>query len=515
VDRLYLRFGAPKKLYGGDKKETESIRTMASRKELEFIPTRLRHIGTDRCLTVLKRMEVHLKKHVTIRFDSPVQRVLAEGGRAEGVRLQNGTEYRARRVILAPGREGSKWLEGETKRLRLRTLKNPVDIGVRVEVPASVMEHLTSAAYEPKFLFYSRKFDDKVRTFCVNPFGEVVKEYLKGVWTVNGHSYTDRRTANTNFALLVSTTFTAPFNEPISYGRYIAGLANFLGKGVIVQRLGDLLAGRRSTPERIQKGLVQPTLRDATPGDLSFVLPYRYVSDILEMLKALDGIAPGVNSRHTLLYGIEVKFYSMQLDLSPALETQVENLYAVGDGAGVSRGLIQASVSGVVAARQRNEHARGRVVLLEVSVRLFRPHELLGHAVPHRSDDDAPGGKLFPQGAGNGGCPGCHEYAVEGSFLGPAEGSVSCLAPDVLMPEPEQSLLGLRAQLRMVLDGEDFAAQFRENGGLVARACSYLKHPLVAAECQDLRHDGHHIGLGNGLSLPDGERTVLRERAGP
>jgi uncharacterized FAD-dependent dehydrogenase len=330
VDRLYLRFGAPKKLYGGDKKETESIRTMASRKELEFIPTRLRHIGTDRCLTVLKRMEVHLKKHVTIRFDSPVQRVLAEGGRAEGVRLQNGTEYRARRVILAPGREGSKWLEGETKRLRLRTLKNPVDIGVRVEVPASVMEHLTSAAYEPKFLFYSRKFDDKVRTFCVNPFGEVVKEYLKGVWTVNGHSYTDRRTANTNFALLVSTTFTAPFNEPISYGRYIAGLANFLGKGVIVQRLGDLLAGRR---------------------DLSFVLPYRYVSDILEMLKALDGIAPGVNSRHTLLYGIEVKFYSMQLDLSPALETQVENLYAVGDGAGVSRGLIQASVSGVVAAR--------------------------------------------------------------------------------------------------------------------------------------------------------------------
>jgi uncharacterized FAD-dependent dehydrogenase len=351
VDRLYLRFGAPKKLYGGDTKETESIRTMASRNDLEFIPTRLRHIGTDRCLTVLKRMEAHLKKHVAVRFDSPVQRVLTEGGRAEGVRLQDGTEYRARHVILAPGREGSKWLEGETKRLRLRTLKNPVDIGVRVEVPASVMEHLTSAAYEPKLLFYSRKFDDRVRTFCVNPYGEVVKEYLKGVWTVNGHSYADRRTANTNFALLVSTTFTDPFNEPISYGRYISGLANFLGKGVIVQRLGDLLAGRRSTPERIQKGLVQPTLKDATPGDLSFVIPYRYVSDILEMLKALDGIAPGVNSRHTLLYGIEVKFYSMQLDLSPALETGVENLYAVGDGAGVSRGLIQASVSGVVAAR--------------------------------------------------------------------------------------------------------------------------------------------------------------------
>jgi uncharacterized FAD-dependent dehydrogenase len=179
-----------------------------------------------------------------------------------------------------------------------------------------------------------------------------VKEYLKGIWTVNGHSYTDRRTNYTNFALLVSTYFTEPFDEPISYGRYIAQLANFIGKGVIVQRLGDLHAGRRSTHERIAKGIVRPTLADATPGDLSFALPYRYLSDILEMLEALDKIVPGVNSRHTLLYGVEVKFYSMQLKLTNNLETELKNIFAAGDGPGVSRGLIQASASGVVAARE-------------------------------------------------------------------------------------------------------------------------------------------------------------------
>jgi uncharacterized FAD-dependent dehydrogenase len=191
-----------------------------------------------------------------------------------------------------------------------------------------------------------------VRTFCVNPYGEVVKEYLKGIWTVNGHSYSSHMTENTNFALLVSTFFTEPFNEPISYGRYIARLANFLGKGVILQRLGDLQKGRRSTEERIRKGIVRPTLEDATPGDLSFVIPYRYLTDIMEMLEALDRIAPGVNSWHTLLYGLEVKFYSMQIKLTENLETEVENLFAVGDGAGVSRGLIQASASGVIAASE-------------------------------------------------------------------------------------------------------------------------------------------------------------------
>jgi uncharacterized FAD-dependent dehydrogenase len=352
VDGIYIKHGAPKKLYGQDSKKIEEIRALASKNDLHFIPSRIRHIGTDRCLKVLKNMKTSLKGKAEVVFHSDVDKILVTKKKVTGVRLKDGTEIASDYVVLAPGREGSKWLEGETKRLNLKVLKNPVDIGVRVEVPASVLEHLTSITYEPKLIFNTRTFDDRVRTFCVNPYGEVVKEYLKDVWTVNGHSYAKRRTNNTNFALLVSTTFTEPFHEPISYGRYIAGLANFLGKGVIVQRLGDLWRGRRSTKERISKGLVVPTLKDATPGDLSFVLPYRYLSDIKEMLEALDRVAPGVNSRHTLLYGVEVKFYSMQLKLTDSLETQIKNLFAAGDGPGVSRGLIQASVSGVVAARE-------------------------------------------------------------------------------------------------------------------------------------------------------------------
>ena len=269
-----------------------------------------------------------------------------------GIRIKDGRSFSSQFLILAPGREGSRWLEKEAKRLRLTLFRNPVDIGLRVEVPASVFEPLTRITYEPNLIFYSRKFRDKVRTFCVNPYGEVVKEYLKGIWTVNGHSYANRNTNNTNFALLVSTTFTEPFDEPILYGRYIAELANLLGKGVIVQRLGDLKQGRRSTHERIAEGVVKPTLKDATPGDLSFAMPYRYVYDIMEMLEALDKIAPGVNSKNTILYGAEVKFYSRYPKLTDSLETEIKNLFTVGDGAGVSRGLIQASTSGVIAARE-------------------------------------------------------------------------------------------------------------------------------------------------------------------
>jgi uncharacterized FAD-dependent dehydrogenase len=352
VDGRYLKYGAPRKVYGGDRKRLRELEALASRSDLEFIPSTLRHIGTDRCRQVLKKMRTALRGRVETRFNSDVERVLVRNGRVRGVRLTGGVQLGAEYVILAPGREGSKWLEGESRRLKLSTLNNPVDIGVRVEVPASCMEQLTSIAYEPKLVFCSRMFEDKVRTFCVSPYGEVVREHLKGIWTVNGHSYAGRKTGNTNFALLVSTSFTEPFREPISYGRYIAGLANILGDGVLVQRLGDLRAGRRSTPERIRKGIVKPTLKGATPGDLSFVIPYRYLTDILEMLEAMDRIAPGVNSRHTLLYGLEVKFYSMRLILTDTLETEVRNLFAAGDGAGVSRGLIQASASGVMAARE-------------------------------------------------------------------------------------------------------------------------------------------------------------------
>jgi len=255
-------------------------------------------------------------------------------------------------VIVAPGREGADWLAEEATRLGLDLANNAVDIGVRVEVPAPVMEPLTRDLYESKLVYYSKRFEDKVRTFCMNPYGEVSTEsYGDGLVTVNGHSYADRTTQNTNFALLVSTTFTHPFKEPITYGRSIASLANLLGEGILVQRFGDLVAGRRSTPERIARSVLVPTLSDATPGDLSFVLPYRHLADIVEMIQAMDDLVPGVADDRTLLYGVEVKFYSSRLSLSDELETGIAGLYAIGDGAGVTRGLVQASAAGVVAAR--------------------------------------------------------------------------------------------------------------------------------------------------------------------
>jgi len=352
VDQTYVHYGAPAETYGDNPEEISRIEKLASENNLQLIPSIIRHIGTDRCRSVLKNIKESLNGKIEIIFGKEAGQVITERRKAVGLRMKDNTRLYSDIVILAPGREGSRWLEKESRRLRLTLMNNPVDIGVRVEIPSHVLEPLTKILYEPKLVFHSKKFNDRVRTFCVNPYGEVVKEYLKGIWTVNGHSYAHMKSDNTNFALLVSTFFTEPFDEPILYGTYIAGLANLLGKGVILQRLGDLHMGRRSTGERILKGNVKPTLRDATPGDLSFVLPYRHLSDILEMLGALDSIAPGINSEHTLLYGAEVKFYSMLPKLTDSLETEIENLFAVGDGAGVSRGLIQASVSGVMAARE-------------------------------------------------------------------------------------------------------------------------------------------------------------------
>jgi uncharacterized FAD-dependent dehydrogenase len=234
----------------------------------------------------------------------------------------------------------------------LNTLNNPVDVGVRVETLASVMEKITDVLYEPKFIYFSRAFDDKVRTFCVNPYGKVITESYGNVISVNGHSYAEKKTKNTNFAILVSTEFTYPFREPVAYGEYIAKLANLLSGCVIIQRLGDLKLGRRSTEERIKRSVIRPSLTGATPGDLSFVLPYRYLVGIREMIEALDKVMPGINSRNTLLYGVEVKFYSSRLELNENLETKIRNLFTIGDGAGVTRGLIQASASGVLAAKE-------------------------------------------------------------------------------------------------------------------------------------------------------------------
>ena len=240
MDEIYVNYGAPKKTYGGNKEEVSKIGRLASENNLLFIPSKIRHIGTDRCKTLLKNIKESLNKKVETIFSSEAERVITEKKKAAGIRLKDGTRLYSDFVILAPGREGSRWLEKEMRRLHLTLLKNPVDIGVRVEIPAAVFEPLTKITYEPKLIFHSRKFNDKVRTFCVNPYGEVVREYLKGIWTVNGHSYANKKSNNTNFALLVSTFFTEPFDEPILYGRYIAGLANLLGKGVIIQRLGDL-----------------------------------------------------------------------------------------------------------------------------------------------------------------------------------------------------------------------------------------------------------------------------------
>lgn len=352
VDQIYIKYGAPTRFYEPSKEDVERIKAQATKSGLHFIPSKIRHIGTEKCFEVLRNLRNDLIGRVEVVFKNPVREILSKERKVEGVVLKDGGEYSARYVILAPGRAGSSWLQEEAKRLGLSTELNPVDIGVRVEAPASVCEPLTKVCYEPKLIYYSRTFDDTVRTFCVNPYGEVVRENIDGIWTVNGHSYSFRKTDNTNFAILSSTYFTEPFREPILYGQSIARLANFLGQGVLIQRLGDLRKGRRSTYERIKRNPIQPTLEDATPGDLSFVLPYRYLTNIIEMLEALDSVMPGINSANTLLYGVEVKLYSMRLRLTKSFETEVENLFAVGDGAGVSRGLIQASVSGVVAARE-------------------------------------------------------------------------------------------------------------------------------------------------------------------
>jgi len=360
VDETYRAFGAPAELHGSDAEAVAQLQRQAARLDMKLIPSRYRHLGTEGCEELLGKLRAHLGGQVAIRCGKSVAEVLVNSRKTVGgVRLEDGTEIAADYVILAPGREGSAWLAKEAERLGLHTQLNPVDIGVRVEVPASVMEEVTRVTYEAKIIYYTRRFEDMVRTFCMCPYGEVIREDLGGLYTVNGHSYAHRKTANTNFALLVSKTFTEPFREPIAYGQHIARLANMLGGEVIVQRVGDLRQGRRSTPRRIERGLVEPTLRQATPGDLSLVLPYRYLANILEMLEALDHLAPGINSVHTLLYGVEVKFYSLQLRLGPGLETEIAHLFAVGDGAGVSRGLVQASASGIVAARSIAAQVKG------------------------------------------------------------------------------------------------------------------------------------------------------------
>ena len=350
VDKVFLDLGAPKRVYGEDREAIERLKSKALRAGLLLIPFRIRHMGSDGGYRVLMNFRKRLlEMGVAFRFGIAVDSILVEGGRVKGVRLSNGEELLSKYVVVAPGRVGASWLVREAKRLGIKVEGGKVDLGVRVEVPYEVMEEFTEVLYEPKLIYYSETFDDRVRVFCVNPGGEVVTESYWGIVTVNGVAREDYKTDNTNFAVLVTTKFTEPYKDTISYALSIARMANNIaGNQPIIQRFGDLKRGRRSTPSRLSRSIVKPTLPSAVPGDLSFVLPYRYLKDILEMLQAMNEIMPGIASDHTLLYGIEVKLHTARLDLKENLETKaVEGLYAGGDGAGVSRGLVQASASGV------------------------------------------------------------------------------------------------------------------------------------------------------------------------
>lgn len=319
--------------------------------KLKLLDASVRHLGTDINYIVLENLYAELKDKVDFFFDCPVDKI---DKTADGYRVFHKDEYTdCEKCIVSVGRSGSKWMETVCNELGIETKSNRVDIGVRVELPAVIFSHLTDELYESKIVYRTEKFEDSVRTFCMNPNGVVVNENTNGIVTVNGHSYEDPalHTDNTNFALLVAKHFSEPFKDSNGYGESIARLSNMLGGGVIVQRFGDLVRGRRSNATRIKEGMVTPTLA-ATPGDLSLVLPKRILDGIIEMIYALDKIAPGTANDDTLLYGVEVKFYNMEVDIDENLETKHKGLYIIGDGSGVTHSLSHASASGVYVARK-------------------------------------------------------------------------------------------------------------------------------------------------------------------
>lgn len=357
VDEIYLKFGADEKIYGIDKKkQINQIRKKAIKSNLKLVECPIRHMGTEEGYNIYSKIENHLKKiGVELKFRNPVKDIILDNNRKiKGVIADK--EYLADKVIICIGREGSDWLKNLCHKHDIDTETGDVDIGVRVETRNEIMEELNEAMYESKLIYYTPTFDDKVRTFCTNPGGEVSTEYYDdNLAVVNGHSYKSDslKTKNTNFALLVTKHFTKPFNSPIEYGTHIAKLGNMLsGNKILVQRYGDFKKGRRTNEKRLYRNNIIPTLKDAVPGDLSLVLPHRLLKDIDEMIIALDNIAPGLASDETLLYGVEVKFYSNKVITNSKFETNVKNLYVGGDGAGITRGLMQASVNGVLLGRQ-------------------------------------------------------------------------------------------------------------------------------------------------------------------
>lgn len=326
------------------------FKKLCMQNQLNLLDASVRHLGTDINYVVLENIYAELKDKMDFRFNCSIDRLEAIDG---GYRVFYGEESaECERCIISVGRSGSKWMQTVCSDLEISTLSNRVDLGVRVEIPAEIFSHLTDELYESKIVYRTEKFEDNVRTFCMNPYGIVVNENTNGIVTVNGHSYEDaeKQTENTNFALLVAKHFSEPFKNSNEYGESIARLSNMLGGGVIVQRFGDLIRGRRSNEKRIEEGLVRPTLA-ATPGDLSLVLPKRIMDGIIEMIYALDKIAPGTANDDTLLYGVEVKFYNMEVDIDENLETRYKGLYVIGDGSGVTHSLSHASASGVYVAR--------------------------------------------------------------------------------------------------------------------------------------------------------------------
>lgn len=332
-----------------------NLKKICLQNKLKLLDASVRHLGTDINYVVLENLYNEMKDHMDFFFDTPIEKieVLEDGYRV----YAKDESYDCKKSVISVGRSGSKWMETVCDDLDIPTKSNRVDIGVRVELPAVIFSHLTDELYESKIVYRTEKFEDNVRTFCMNPYGIVVNENTNGIVTVNGHSYesADLRTENTNFALLVAKHFSEPFKDSNGYGESIARLSNMLGGGVIVQRFGDLVRGRRSNTKRIEEGLVTPTLA-ATPGDLSLVLPKRILDGIIEMIYALDKIAPGTANDDTLLYGVEVKFYNMEVEIDEHLQSKYDGLYIIGDGSGVTHSLSHASASGVYVARHIAEN---------------------------------------------------------------------------------------------------------------------------------------------------------------
>ena len=358
VDEINTAHGATREVFSTETPAAQALRKKALEFDLHLLQARVKHLGTENNLRILTNLYEDLRRDITFQFNTAVTAIRqAEGGYC--LETADGDQYLAKFLIAAPGRSGAEWFAQQCRQLGLPMTNNQIDIGVRVELPALIFEHITDVVYESKLIYRTKQYGDQVRTFCMNPNGYVVAENTDGIVTVNGHSYRDPKlhSNNTNFALLVSNTFTEPFTEPHQYGKRIASFSNMLGGGVLLQRFGDLINGRRTNERRLKKSFTKPTL-NATPGDLSLVLPKRQLDDIIEMIYALDKIAPGMANADTLLYGVEVKFYSARLELDGKLETKIHNLFACGDGAGITRGLSQASASGVHVARQIGERAR-------------------------------------------------------------------------------------------------------------------------------------------------------------